>query len=174
MSLTVRLVEPPEFEALAQLGRETFYETWKDYNTAEDMQTYLAEAFDSAKIKKDLLNSSVNTFLFVLDLKTPVGYAKLRRDRTYDEFHGAQVIEMERIYVKGEYQKQKAGKALMDESLRIARQEKHEWIWLGVNIDNHKAIQFYKNYGFEIFGSKMFKLGDAEDEDYLMKLKLSQ
>lgn len=101
-----------------------------------------------------------------------MGYAKIRRDRTYDEFKDAKVIEVERIYIYQSFQKQQAGKALMEESLRIANAEKHEWIWLGVNIDNHKAINFYKAYGFEIFGSKMFKLGDAEDEDYLMKLKL--
>ncbi|HRH65841.1 MAG TPA: GNAT family N-acetyltransferase [Bacteroidia bacterium] len=172
MQFSVRHVNPVEYERLAVLGRETFYETWKVYNTPGDMQKYLAEAFDEQKIKKDLLNFPVNTFLFVLAGNNPVGYAKIRRDRTYDEFNGAKVIEVERIYVYRKFQKQKAGIALMDECLRIAREEKNEWIWLGVNIDNHKAINFYKRYGFEIFGSKMFKLGDAEDEDYLMKLKL--
>lgn len=172
MQVSVRLVEPGEYSLLARIGRETFYETWKDYNTPEDMQTYLLDAFDEEKIKKDLENRDVNTFLFVFANEEPVGYAKIRRDRTYDEFKDAKVIEVERIYIYQSFQKQQAGKALMEESLRIANAEKHEWIWLGVNIDNHKAINFYKTYGFEIFGSKMFKLGDAEDEDYLMKLKL--
>ncbi|MBK7851179.1 MAG: GNAT family N-acetyltransferase [Bacteroidetes bacterium] len=172
MQLRVRPVLPNESELLARLGRETFYETWKDYNTKEDMQVYLADAFNEEKIKKDLLNTPVNTFLFVFADDELAGYAKMRRDRTYDEFNGEQVIEVERIYIYQKFQKQQAGIALMDECLRIAIEEKNKWIWLGVNIDNHKAINFYKRYGFEIFGSKMFKLGDAEDEDYLMKRRV--
>ena len=65
MQVSVRLVEPGEYSLLARIGRETFYETWKDYNTPEDMQTYLLDAFDEEKIKKDLENRDVNTFLFV-------------------------------------------------------------------------------------------------------------
>lgn len=61
----------------------------------------------------------------------------------------------------------------MDRCIEISREEKNEWLWLGVNIDNHKAINFYKKYGFTIFGEKAFRLGNAVDNDYLMKLKLS-
>lgn len=172
MKITVRPVHQDEFKLLADLGRDTFHETWKDYNTPEDMQIYLAEAFAEQKIKKDLENSGTNTFLFGFVDEALVGYAKIRRDRTYDEFRGSKVIEVERIYIRSDYQRHKVGKALMDRCMEIARAEKNEWIWLGVNIDNHKAIRFYEQYGFKIFGSKMFKLGDAEDEDYLMKLKL--
>ena len=64
------------------------------------------------------------------------------------------------------------GKLMLQKAIAIAEENEFDWIWLGVWENNHKAINFYKTYGFEIFGSKMFKLGDAEDEDYLMKLKL--
>lgn len=171
-SIIVRAVYPEEYKLLAKLGRETFYETWKDYNTEADMQLYLKEAFSEEKIKIDLLNDGINTFLFALENNIPVAYAKLRNDRTYSEFEGTKTLEMERIYVRKEYQGKSPGRLLMDESIKIAKNNHCEWIWLGVNIDNHRAIAFYKRYGFEIFGTKMFKLGDAEDQDYLMKRKL--
>ena len=60
----------------------------------------------------------------------------------------------------------------MDECLRISKEENFTWLWLGVNIDNHKAINFYKKYEFVIFGEKGFQLGDAVDTDYLMKKKI--
>ena len=81
---------------------------------------------------------------------------------------------MERIYVKKKYQGMKAGKTLMDKSIDIATTGKYEWLWLGVNTENHKAINFYKQYGFTVFGTKLFKLGEAKDEDYLMKLRISR
>ncbi len=171
-SIIVRRVEPSEYKVLAELGKDTFYETWKHYNTEADMQLYLKEAFSEEKIQEDLLNDPVNIFLFALDEDVPIAYAKLRNDRSYPELDGYRTLEMERIYVKKEYQGKTPGKLLMDESLNIARKNNYEWMWLGVNIDNVKAIAFYKRYGFITFGTKMFKLGDAEDQDFLMKLKL--
>ncbi len=172
-TISIRKVKSEESEQLAQLGRETFYETWREVNTEEDMQAYLSIAFDEEKILKELQEESVNTFLFAFDNDLLVGYAKVRNDLTYDEFAGSRTLEIERIYVRKEYQGKLAGKMLMDSCLEIGKNEKYDWIWLGVNIDNHRAIAFYKKYNFTVFGTKMFKLGEAEDQDFLMKLRLS-
>ncbi len=171
-NLSVRPVLSHEYKALADFGRETFYETWREYNTEEDMQTYLKYAFDEQKILEDLTDIKTNTFLFAFNDDLLVGYAKIRNDRTHDEFSNARVLEIERIYVRKNFQGKLVAQQLMEECLIKARTEQYEWLWLGVNIDNHRAIAFYKKYGFEIFGTKIFKLGDAEDQDYLMKLKL--
>jgi len=162
---------PGDTVAVARIGRETFYETWRPVNTEEDMQVYLAEAFAEKRIAEELVNEK-NTFLVAKAGPEVVGYAKLRRDRTHETFAKEQAIELERIYVACNYQDRKIGQALMDECLSIARKEGYAWFWLGVNIDNVKAIAFYKRYGFEIFGRKQFRLGNAVDDDYLMKLKL--
>ncbi len=171
-SFSIRKVKPEEYKLLSSFGRETFYETWKHYNTESDMQLYLKEAFDEVKIQNDLKNFSVNTFLFAFDGENLVAYAKTRNDRTHLEFNGEPTLEVERIYVKKSYQGKPVGKLLMDECFEIGKQGNYKWIWLGVNIDNHRAIAFYKKYDFVTFGTKMFRLGDAEDQDYLMKRKL--
>jgi ribosomal protein S18 acetylase RimI-like enzyme len=173
MNIQVHQAHFTDYILLADLGRITFYETWRPVNTEEDMQNYMKDAFDPGKIKSDLEASAINTFLLAFDDKQAVGYAKIRRDRTYDEFKNEKVLEIERIYVTKEYQDKKVGKALMDCCIEIAREGKYLWLWLGVNIDNTKAINFYKKYGFEIFGEKNFKLGDAVDTDYLMKKKIT-
>src|SRR6185295_10092548 len=100
------------------------------------------------------------------------GYAKLRNDRIPKGLEGKRSLEMERIYVLRKFQDKKAGKALMNESIRIALSGGYECLWLGVNQENFKAIDFYKRYGFEVFGTKQFILGTAVDEDYLFKLDL--
>src|SRR6266571_331249 len=94
----VRIAGTADAHVVASIGRETFYETWRMVNTEEDMQLYMNSSFDEKKIKDDILNASVNTFLLAFEGETAIGYAKLRRDRTYDEFKGAKVIELERIY----------------------------------------------------------------------------
>lgn len=140
-------------------------------HSEEDMQLYLKDAFVPEKIKKDLENPA-NTFLLAYYNNELIGYVKLRTDRTYPQLNNESSIEMERIYVRHKYHGIKAGKALMDKSLGIARDKNYKWMWLGVNQENTKAINFYKNYGFVIDGTKTFKLGNVIDDDYLMKLKL--
>ena len=170
--VTIKIAGIDDASEVAEIGRLTFYETWRPVNTEEDMQIYLEDSFDERKIKKDLSASDTNLFLSArLNAKT-IGYAKMRRDRTYDEFKGEKVIELERIYVKLEYQEKKIGKLLMDKCIEIAKSENSVWLWLGVNNENFKATQFYKKYGFRIFGTKKFQLGNAEDEDFLMKLRI--
>lgn len=171
--MNVRKATSEDYLILANLGSKTFYDTWRPVNTEDDMQLYIKNSFDPAKIKTDIENESVNTFLLVFDGENAVGYVKLRCDRTYKEFDNQSAIEIERIYVLKECQGKKFGKALMDESLRIASDKNYKWIWLGVNVDNVKAINFYRKYDFTVFGEKSFQLGDAVDTDYLMKKKLA-
>lgn len=171
MEITVRLAMVDDVPLITRIGYDTFYETWKDVNTPEDMDVYLKKSFNDNVILSDVLNPT-NTFFIGFADNIPAGYVKIRRDRTYDELNGESAIEIERIYVYNDFHSKKVGKHLMDESIRISKEEGYKWLWLGVNVDNHKAINFYKKYGFEIFGEKNFQLGEAVDMDYLMKKKL--
>jgi len=170
--VSIRKALSGDAETVADIGRRTFYETWKSVNTEEDLQMYMFKSFDVKKLIEEINNSEVNIFLLAYVEEELAGYAKLRNDRIYDKLKGKRSLEMERIYVLKKFQDQKVGKALMDESLSISKQDKYEVIWLGVNQENTKAIDFYKKYGFEVFGTKQFILGTAIDEDFLMKKEL--
>lgn len=172
MNYLIRTAGKDDAETVCDIGKRTFYETWRPVNTEEDMQLYMAEAFSQSKIAKDIHDHATNTFLLCYHDNEVVGYAKLRRDRSYPELEGKPSLEVERIYVTKSFQDKKAGKALMDEAIHIANDEHCAYIWLGVNKDNEKAIRFYKKYGFTIFGEKNFRLGNAVDADYLMKKPL--
>lgn len=169
VKVRIRIASVSDSEIVAGIGRMTFYETWKSVNTEEDLQLYMSSSFDPVKIKEEIINSAVSSFLLAYVDEELAGYAKLRNDRTYEQLAGTRSLELERIYVLKKYQDHKVGKALMDESIRLARNGKYVWLWLGVNEENLMAINFYKRYGFEVFGTKKFILGTAIDEDFLMK-----
>jgi len=169
---SIRTASPEDTAVVARVGRETFYETWRPVNSEEDMQQYINEAFDEQKIRQEIISSETNIFFLALIDGETIGYAKMRRDRNYDEFNNEKVIEVERIYVRKECQGKKFGKLLMDHCIEAAKSENCTWIWLGVNEENYTAIRFYRKYGFEVFGTKQFKLGSAIDTDFLMKLRL--
>ena len=174
IKIQIRKAVSDDYLLVSDLGSKAFYETWRPVNTEEDILKYIQEAFNPLKIKIDIEAESINTFFVAISENKAVGYVKLRNDRTYEEFKNERVIELERLYVLKEWQKKKVGKALMDESLKMACEQRYKWMWLGVATENFKALKFYKQYGFTIFGEKIFKLGEALDTDFLMKKKLDE
>ncbi len=169
--IEVKDAVPTDALSLAYVRRTTFYESWSHLNTSEDMKLYTEEEFNREKIDRDM-SDKANTFLLAFMNGKVAGYAKLRRDRPNKELESANAIEIERIYALKEFQKKKIGCSLMNRCIEIAHAEKLDWIWLGVNQFNTKSIEFYKRFGFEVFGKKTFKLGNKEDHDFVMKKKL--
>jgi len=72
-----------------------------------------------------------------------------------------------------EYQGKKIGQLLFEQAGHIARQKNAGYLWLGVWEETPKAISFYKKNGFVEFDIHVFKLGDDEQTDIMMKLKLT-
>ncbi len=157
---------------LSKLGKTTFIETYGEANTQANIDKYLKEAFSRKSIEEQLEDPS-NFFLIVsTDNERPVGYAKLRENN--QPFHDKSInaVELERIYVKQEFQGNGIGTALVDKCLAFAQLREYPVMWLGVWEQNHSAMKFYQKMGFEIFGSHGFQLGDDLQNDYLLKKDL--
>lgn len=60
---------------------------------------------------------------------------------------GAESLEIERIYIKQDYQKHGLGKYLVNKAIEIAMEQNKKKIWLGVWEKNENAIAFYKRWG---------------------------
>ena len=171
--VTIIKPQPEDYMMISKLCRKTFYDTWKHVNTEEDLRDYMEAHFNEQAVISELSQAEIFTFLIAMAGGKEAGYAKIRRDTSHTEFSKSEkAVELERLYLLTEYQGIKAGKALMQHCIDLLRAEQADWIWLGVNVDNHKAIAFYRHFGFEIFGKKIFYLGKAEDPDYLMKKRL--
>ena len=81
-------------------------------------------------------------------------------------------LEIERIYVNSEFQGRKIGQLLLSKAISLANEQHLKQIWLGVWEYNPKAIKFYERNGFQEFDKHIFKLGDDEQTDILMRLTL--
>lgn len=173
MKIVISQATPELAETVIRIGRETFYATWKHANTEQDLQDYMAMAFDPGKVKGELEQDSIHTFFLAEVDGGVVGYSKLRRDTVFVELEGENVIEIERLYVSQRYHGTGVAQALMESMISLSRHEGKTWVCLGVDINNHRAIRFYSRYGFEVFGQKTFWVGQAADIDQLMKLKLT-
>ncbi len=169
--LMITLATVDDAELLTDLGITTFCETFMADNKQEDMDKYIAEEMNIDKIRTEL-NDKANLFLLAAYDKKVAGYAKMRSVKTPGELNSKSPLELERLYVLKEYHSKKVGAGLMQYCIDYAIVNKHDALWLGVWEHNHRAINFYKKWGFEQFGSHIFRLGDDDQTDILMKKML--
>lgn len=158
-------------QAVLDIGRTTFIETFGPVNKKEDMDAYLVEHFTLENIKRELSDQHSKFFLAWLD-KEIVGYIKLRTGDNPDQPKNTRAIELERIYVLGRYVGKKLGTELMAFSIKFAQRAGYNTIWLGVWEHNDRARKFYEQWGFVYYSSHQFVLGTDIQTDVLMKKSL--
>ncbi len=170
-SLVIRTATPADGEKLALLSRDTFCETFTAQNTPENMQDYLDTHFTPASLQKEL-NDPATVFFIAWLNGEPVGYTKLKVASPLHQPVKTPAMEMERLYVRKAQQGQKIGAALLQQGLNFSRNASFNTLWLGVWEHNLPAIRFYRQWGFETFGSHLFMLGHDAQTDLLMKKSL--
>lgn len=170
-SIIIQKVTPQEIDLLQQIGRQTFSETFSAGNTEENMSKYLEEGFSKEKLAAELADPNALFYFAWLDQKV-VGYLKLNFGASQTELKDDKAVEIERIYVVKEFHGKRVGQLLYEKALEVAREAKASWVWLGVWEENPRAISFYKKNGFVEFDKHIFKLGDDEQTDLMMKLML--
>jgi len=171
-NIQINKVTLADIDLLQKIGRQTFYETFSAGNTEENMQKYLDEGFSIEKLTAELNDKNAEFYFASLDEKV-IGYLKLNFGQSQTELKDNKAFEIERIYVLNEFHGKGIGKLLYERALQIALQIKADYIWLGVWEENPRAINFYKKNGFVEFDKHIFKLGDDEQTDIMMKLKLA-
>lgn len=162
---------PSDVILLQKISRKTFAETFALQNTTTDMQKYLESNLSTEVLTNEIINPE-SEFYFVKYKHVAIGYLKINIGNAQTELKFDNAVEIERIYVLKDYQGLKAGNALLNKAIGIARHRNAEWLWLGVWEKNTNAISFYKKYGFVTFDKHIFKLGDDMQTDILMHLKL--
>ncbi|MGZ3864136.1 MAG: N-acetyltransferase family protein [Bacteroidia bacterium] len=172
MLVFVREAGEKDAEVISKLSADTFVETYSWYNTPENMQEYTQKHFSLEQTKKDIATPGTTFFLAEAN-KEIIGYAKLRVFENLPELAGKRNIEIERIYVQKKHHDKKAGYAIIKKCIDFAKGKNYGVIWLGVWEKNERAIKFYEKVGFEKFGTHNFQLGDDSQNDYLLKLDLT-
>ncbi len=161
-----------DLEKLRKIGRKTFEETFSESNSEENMRTYLEEGFSKEKLTAEL-NDENSEFYFAILKDEVIGYLKVNFGESQTELKDSKALEIERIYVSKEFHGKSVGQILYDKAIEVANHKGSEYVWLGVWEENPRAISFYKKNGFVEFDKHIFKLGDDEQTDIMMKLKLS-
>jgi len=168
MSFSVRLATKDDAVLIADISRQTFYDSFAAENTKEDMDKFLTQQFTRGKLILEV-GAAENTFLLAYLDKEVAGYVKLRESKSPKTLGTENALEIARLYSMTHMIGKGVGKILMQASIDIARQKGKDAAWLGVWEKNLRAIDFYTKWGFQKFDETYFLLGDDLQRDWLMK-----
>ncbi len=169
--LDIYPIGPSEVAQLQAIGRQTFFETFAEHNTEENMKKYLEEGFSVEKLTHELQHPDAR-FYFAAVNGQVIGYLKLNFGAAQTELKDKNALEIERIYVKKAFHGQKVGQMLYEKAMQLARESAVQYVWLGVWENNQRALRFYEKNGFVAFGQHIFTLGNEAQTDIMMRLDL--
>jgi ribosomal protein S18 acetylase RimI-like enzyme len=172
MLTLIRFASKEDAALIADLSRQTFYDSFASQNTKENMDKYLNEKFTREKLMQEV-EAVENIFLLAFVNDEAAGYVRMREGEKRSEFENKPSIEIARIYTVKHLIGKGIGSALMQKCIDIAREMNKEVIWLGVWEHNQQAIDFYTRWGFKKFARHDFILGDDVQQDWLMKRDLT-
>ena len=170
-NIEIRKVSVNEIDQLQKIGRQTFQETFSESNSEVNMKSYLEDGFSEVKLTAELNNENSEFYFAMLDNEV-IGYLKINIGESQTELKDSKALEIERIYVLRDFHGKSVGQLLYNKAMQIAKQKEAQYVWLGVWEENPRAIHFYKKNGFVEFDKHIFRLGDDEQTDIMMKLKL--
>ncbi|CAM2006494.1 GNAT family N-acetyltransferase [Acanthopleuribacter pedis] len=159
---------PDQAVALQAFVERTFRDTYREHNTAEDMEQYVAESFGLDRVRAELHDADI-TYLILEKDHAVAGYAKLNRgEPTAVTLASQPNLELCRFYIDQPFHGQGLAQKLMEHCFAATRGQGYRGIWLGVWSQNHRALRYYAKEGFEKVGSQIFVLGRDEQLDYIL------
>lgn len=157
---------------LQKIYRQTFFETFSEQNSEENMRIFLDKAYSEEKLKSEIEDKESETFLAVENQKT-LGVLKINTGNAETESGLENSLEIQRIYILKESKGLGIGTVFMNLAEKKVRELGVSFIWLGVWEKNFPAQKFYTDKGFRRFSEHAFVLGDDIQTDFLMKKELS-
>ena len=176
MPITTRQAVPGDAAGLHTLAARTFGLACPPGTAQADVDTFVALHLSVAKFE-DYLKDPGRIVLLAESDDAPVGYTMLVRGPIADPDVQALVderssIELSKFYVLAEGHGSGISAALMDATLEAAAGTGATSCWLGVNQQNGRAARFYAKRGFEVVGTKRFKVGEQWHDDHVRQRSL--
>jgi ribosomal protein S18 acetylase RimI-like enzyme len=170
---SIRVAAADDAEMLTEFARRTFSDAFAPMNSPENMEAYMSRNF-TLRIFSAQLADRRATFLIAEIETTPVAFAKLYDGEVPNCVGGFAPVEIERFYVDRQFHGKGVAQTLMHACFDRARQSGYDAVYLGVWENNHRAIAFYRKFGFDVIGSHVFQMGDEAQNDLLMERRLQE
>jgi ribosomal protein S18 acetylase RimI-like enzyme len=169
MNIEIRKAEKTDMDLLLSFARENFILTYYHLNDPSDMDAYLEEAFSEDTFQREFEHPE-SDFYCLKEKNRLIGYYKINYGEAQTEPEHPNAAELERVYVAQSHKGRGLGRMMINHA--IEQSKDLQYLWLGVWKDNEAAIGFYKNLGFEDFGTHIFHLGNDPQEDLILRIAI--
>ncbi len=162
----IRVAGLEDVQRTAELARKIWTEHYIPI-IGPDQVEYMLENFQSPEaIREQIQGGSV--YYLALYRGEEAGYLAFEPDQAD---RGA---KLSKLYVRSELRRMGIGRRILEYACRVCRKMGWKRLWLTVNRNNHGAIAFYKQMGFEVEGTLVQDIGQGfVMDDYKMVKKIS-
>ena len=122
VDLRIKKVLVSEVNLLQNIAKETFVESFAEFNTLEDMEIYIEKEFSSEKLTQAIQHLDVG-FYFAMIGSNVLGYMRINSGQSQTDINDENSLEIERIYILKKYQSKKVGQKLLNKALEIAKKK---------------------------------------------------
>ena len=168
LQFSLRLADPADAPLLSRVGATLFAQAFASSNTPENLNAYLATAFNETQQRRELSDPNNLIWIAESDGGDAIGYTHLKLDSATSVQALERPAELSRIYADQRWHGAGVGQRLLAQCIETARAHDRSHLWLGVFQQNARAIAFYRKHGFEIVGEQIFVVGSDPQADWVM------
>lgn len=194
----IRRATPADAEALSDLSRTCFTQTFGHLYAPSDLDAFLDEAYSPTVLRAELNDPERATWLLFEDSvdeagamlssgdhpgthepgdeaptssvsQAPIGYVTACPAHLPHPDVAPGDGEIQRLYILQGYQGGGRGTTLLRTALDWLEHDGPRTIWIGVWSENYGAQRFYARHGFEIVGDYSFMVGDHADHELITR-----
>jgi diamine N-acetyltransferase len=166
----IRRADMADASSLAAVGLEVWLNTYLREGVNALFANYALSHFTTERFER--LLSQENEHIWVLQHAVGiVGFVHVQvgsRAPVAD----CSDLEISTLYVQPRHQNSGAGRRLLDTALQYCASTNSPNVWLTVNAENRRAIDFYIKNGFECAGETDFRIGDQAYPNHVLRLRL--
>ncbi len=178
MSVSIRIAKETDVPELVPLAARTFPLACPPEMDSTAIEKFMHDELNDEVFFKWIASDHVYV-LVATDGAMLVGYTvcindELPTDADIDRKLPADgAVMMSKFYVHPEFHGAGVSKNMMTHLMEHYITSDRQWMWLGTNQANARAISFYERTGFQRIGTRTFDVGGTQAKDVVLARKLS-
>ncbi len=161
----IRRARADDARALALLGAATMLETYAELIDGADILAHCENRHAAAVYAAWLADARVTIWIAHTARDAPIGYLVLMPATLPEPDPHPDDMEVQRIYVLSRFHGTGIGHQLMGHAIAETGARR---LVLGVLKRNERAVAFYRRQGFAEIGSRVFQVGSARFDDFVL------
>lgn len=177
MSLSIRVAKATDSHELVPLAARTFPLACPPEMDQAAVQEFIRDELNDEVFRRWIADDDAYV-LVATDGAMLVGYSVCihgeipTNAQLTQDLPPATTVMLSKFYVDPDFHGAGVSQKLMSHLLEHYLTTEHQWLWLGTNQANQRAISFYERLGFQQIGTREFNVGGTKAKDVVLTRRL--